>query len=178
MIPKVPYLGFHGQFRWSRYQVDSDVFSAPAVDNLFAVQLMVVPRLPIAVGDNEISVGARVGFRYDDFVTFRGCTDPGCTVEYRPLGVPGLGAGLEVGAEIWHLYAVLAGQAGFAYGSQPYAANVDFNLGWNLTRNFLVDLGFGWQMRKAELEGEESGTIRGTLSDRQILGTLGVGVSF
>jgi hypothetical protein len=176
-IPRVPYLGFHGSFRWSRYQVDSSTFSNPAVDNLIGVQLAIVPRLPIAIGRDELSLGARVGFRYDDFITFRGCTDPGCEVRYEPLGVPGLGVGLEVGAEIWHLYAVVAGQAGFAYGSQPYAANVDANLGWNVTKNVFLDAGFGWQLRKSELEGRESGNLRGTLSDQQLLGTFGVGFS-
>lgn len=177
-IPQFKYIGFLGSFRFSRYKVESAAFSEPARDNLLATHVDALIRAPIQIGESELSIGGRVGFRWDDFVTFRGCTEVGCTVEYKPLGVPALGAGLELSAEFWKMYAILSGHAGFAYGSQPYASNVDLNVGWNITKNVFIDAGFGYQARKAQLEGADSGLVRGTVSDNQLLGTLGVGASF
>jgi hypothetical protein len=177
-VPGLKALGFLGSFRFSRYSVESDAFVDPARDNLLAAHVDVLGRVPIPIGDAELSIGARAGFRFDDFVTFRGCTEPGCVVDYTPLRVPGLGAGLEVSAEFWHMYAIASAHAGFAYATQPYAVNVDVNLGWNIVKNFFVDAGFGWQRRNAELQGRDSGEVRGTIRDAQVLGTLGVGVSF
>lgn len=177
-LPMFRYLGLDANFRYSRYDVESASFSEPAVDNLFALRADLVARAPIAVKANEVSIGARVGFRYDDFITFRGCTDPGCVVSYEPLAVPGLNTGLELGAEFWHMYLIAKGDVGFGYGTAFYAANADLNLGWNITRHVLIDLGFGYQWRNASMEGADSGILRGELSDQQIMGTVGAGFSF
>lgn len=178
IIPKVPYIGFNGDFRWMHYSVSSDQFTNPAVDNLYSLRLDAVVRYPIAIKSSELSIGARVGFRYDDFITFSGCIEPGCTITYGPLKLPGLGAGLEIGAEIGDVYLLAAGGAGFAYGSVPYAANADFNVGWNITRYFLIDAGFGYQHRRADLEGADSGIVRASVTDNQVFGTLGIGFSY
>jgi hypothetical protein len=176
-VPSVPYIGWNANFRYVRYSVSSSTFSEDAVDNMFSTKIDLVGRYPFAVGREEISVGARVGFRYDDFVVFRGCNEPGCVVTYEPLGIPGLDVGAEVGAEFWQMYMVAAASAGFAYGTQPYAVGVDVNLGWNVMKNLFIDAGFSWQRRSADLEGTESGEIRGTLSDDQLGATIGVGFS-
>ncbi len=177
-LPMAKWVGLDTSFRYSRYEVKSASFSNPAVDNLFAVRADVVGRVPIAVKRDEVSIGLRAGFRWDDFVTFRGCTDVGCSVTYEPLGIPGLDLGLELGAEFWHMYLLASGSAGLANASVPYAGNADLHLGWNIVKYFFVDLGFGYQYRKVDLQGAESGLIRGSLEDEQILGTVGVGVSF
>ena len=176
-VPDLPYIGWHASFRYTRYTVSSPSFSEDAVDNLFAVRLNLRGRYPIKIKQEELSIGARVGFRYDDFVTFRGCDTPGCQVTYQPLQVPGLDVGVEVGAEFWKMYANVAATGGFAYGSSPYAVGVDANVGWNITENLFIDAGFGWQQRQADLEGAESGLVRGTLDDQTFAGTLGVGIS-
>jgi hypothetical protein len=176
-VPKVPYIGFLASFRGSRYSVASPTFSEDAVDTLFSVKVDLAGRVPIPIGASELSLAARVGFRYDDFITFRGCTDPGCVVSYEPLGLPGLDVGFEVGAEFWKMYALVAASGGFAYGSVPYAVGVDANLGFQVHKHVFVDAGFGWQLRDADLEGADSGTIRGTLTDQMFTGSLGVGFS-
>jgi hypothetical protein len=177
-VPNAEPLGFVGAFRLARYQVSSVDFNEPAKDNLLAAQVAVIGRAPIPIGGSQLSIGARLGFRWDDFITFRGCTEPGCEVSYDSLGVAGLDAGVEISAEFWKMYTILSGRAGFAYFTVPYAANVDLNLGYNITKNLFIDAGFEWQFRKAELEGKESGNVRGTVADQLYGGTFGVGVSF
>lgn len=175
LIPKLPYLGIQGGFRWSRYSVESAAFDNAAVDNLLFARAALVGRYPFQIGRDEISIGARVGFRWDDFISFRGSSEPGSQITYEPVALPGLDVGLELGAEVGKFYVLASGTAGFAYGSIPYAANVDLNLGYNITRFFLIDVGFAYTGRKADLEGGDSGVVRGTLRDRQIMGTVGVG---
>ncbi len=178
IIPKVPYVGFQGDFKWMHYSVSSSQFDSPAVDNLYNLRVDAIVRYPIAIKKSELSFGARVGFRYDDFITFSGCIDPGCTISYGPLKLPGLGAGLEIGAEIGPVYLLASGGAGFAYGSVPYAANADLNVGWNITKFFLIDAGFSYQHRRADLEGADSGIVRASVSDNLTVGTIGVGFSY
>lgn len=177
-LPTVPYLAFQGNLRISAYSVASDAFEEPARDTLYAAKVDVIGRAPIAIGRDELSFGARVGFRYDDFITFRQCDQPDCAAAFEPLGIPGLDVGLEVGAEFWKMYLLAAASGGFAYGSQPYAIQADANLGWNFTKNVFADVGFGWQRREAFLESAETGDRRGSLADQQFLGTVGVGASF
>ncbi|MCB9663186.1 MAG: hypothetical protein H6732_03665 [Alphaproteobacteria bacterium] len=176
-IPKVPYLGFQGRFRYSRYVVANPAFASDAPDNLFAAKALVIGRYPFKVKRDVVHLGVKAGFRYDDFITFRGCTAVGCTIEYEALGLPGLDAGLELGAEFWKMYMVVSGSAGFAYATVPYAGNLDVNLGFDVTKHFVIDLGFGYQKRSLQVEGADSGLVRGTLEDEQILGTVGVGFS-
>jgi hypothetical protein len=175
-VPTVPYIGFDGLFRASRYTVAADLFEEAASDTLFDIRANLVGRAPIRAGrDAEVSLGARVGFRWDDFVTFVGCVDPGCVVEYQPLAIPGLNTGVEIGFEAWKMFGIVSGDVGFAYGTQPYAVNVDADLGFQITKNVFVDLGFGWRWRTGEvLDGE---TADGNLADQQFLGSLGVGLS-
>lgn len=175
IVPKLPYLGVQGGFRWSRYAVESPEFDAVINDNVYLARVALVGRYPFEIGREELSIGARVGFRWDDFISFRGCTDPGCDVTYEPVGLPGLDVGGEIGAEFWKMYALVGVTGGFAYGTIPYALNLDVNLGVNITRWFLVDVGLGYTNRNAEVEGADSGEIRGTLRDRQVLGTVGIG---
>lgn len=176
-IPQVPYLGLDAQFRYSRYAVSSDAFSADAVDNLFFASADVVGRIPIRAGRSVIHLGLKAGFRFDDFVTFHGCAASGCSVTYQPLRLPGLDAGLELGAEFGPVYLVASSEAGFAYARVPYAVNADLNLGWNFVKNAFLDVGFAYVKRQTELEGADSGVVRATIDDQQIMGTVGVGFS-
>lgn len=176
-VPKVPYIGMVASFRGTRYAVASEVFSEDAVDTLFAIKVDLLGQVPIPVGSAQLQVGARVGFRYDDFITFRGCTDPGCVVTYEPLALPGLDLGVELGAQFWKMYVLVAATGGFAYGSVPYAVGTEVNVGFQVHKHVFVDAGFGWQVRNAELTGAESGVVRGKLTDQQFSGSLGVGFS-
>lgn len=176
-VPKVPYLGFQAKFRYSRYVVANAAFSEDAPDNLFAARALVIGRYPFAIKGDQMHIGVRAGFRYDDFITFRGCTQTGCQVTYEALGLPGLDVGLELGADFWKMYLVVAGSAGFAYASVPYGGNLDVNLGFDVTKHFLIDLGFGYQRRSLQVQGADSGLVRGTLDDQQLIGTVGVGFS-
>lgn len=177
MLPMARYIGFDGLFRASRYSVSAAIFQEAAADTLFDVRVNVIGRAPIRVGAGEFSVGARVGFRWDDFVTFRGCVDPGCKVEYDPLALPGLNAGIEMGFEAWKLFGHVNVDGGFAYGTQPYALNLDADLGIQITKNVFADLGFGWRWRTGSLFAGEESTETGSVSDQQFMGSVGVGVS-
>jgi hypothetical protein len=145
---------------------------------LVGAQAGIIGRAPIDVGAARIGIGARAGFRYDDFITFLGCTDPGCSLEYRPLGVPALDAGLDLSLEVSRLFVNVAAHGGFAYATQPYAINVDAEVGVHVIDQLYIDVGFGWQRRTAEVRGKDSGATYGTLTDQQLLGTVGVGVAF
>lgn len=177
-IPQVPYLGFDARFRYSRYVLNAPQFSENPADNLFAVNASIVGRYPFEIEDSVVHVGLRAGFRYDDIILFRGVLAQGGSVTYEPLPLSGLDVGGEIGAEFWRMYLVAKGTAGFAYGRVPYAGNADLNLGIQVVDNFFVDVGFGYQFRIAELLGNDSQSTRGTISDQQIIGNVGVGVSF
>lgn len=177
-LPMFSYIGVHADFRGTRYAVGSSTFSERAQDSLLAVRLDAVARVPITVGSDMVHIGARLGFRWDDFISFRGCSDAGCLVEYGPVGVAGLDTGIEFGAEFWKMYTVIAASGGFAYGSVPYAITAEANLGWNITKNVFIDAGFTYIGRRAELRGADSGLIRGEIADRQLMGTVGAGFSF
>ena len=78
-------------------------------------------RAPFRAGDDMFWAGARAGFHYDDFIFFEGCLDqPGCEIGYRPLGVPGLALGPELGAELGPAFVVASYTFGFANGTSPY----------------------------------------------------------
>lgn len=176
--PKLPYVGVQGGFRWSRYEVASPAFDNVVPDNLFLARVAAVGRYPFQIGRDEIGIGARVGFRWDDFILFRGSDEPGSTIEYGPLALPGLDVGLEISAEIWRFYLLASGTAGFAFGTTPYAANVDVNLGYQINRFVGVDIGFAYVNRSSDLEGGTSGVIRGTVRDRHVIGMAGIVVGY
>ncbi len=171
-------VGFHANFRMTRYAIASSAFSDPISDSLYNIEVDAAARVPIAIGSDQLHAGIRAGFKYDDFMVFRGCLDPGCTVDYGPVGVPALALGLEIGAEIEKAYIVAALTEGFGNFTQFYSTTVDANVGYNFHRNVFADVGFTGVFRSVDLQGADSGLTRGSLADSQIMAKAGVGVSF
>jgi hypothetical protein len=177
-LESLPYVGFNTTFRWSRYSLASSAFSDDVSDSLYNVEVDVTGRYPFEVGSDQFHVGGRLGYKYDDFVVFRGCLDPGCTVEYEPLGVSAFVFGAEVGADIERAYIVAALTGGLGNFTEYYSTAVDTNVGYNVHSNVFVDVGFTAIFRNVDLEGADSQMLRGSVKDSQIMGKVGVGVSF
>ncbi len=172
------YLGAHANFRGTTYAIAAAVFSQPAPDWLYDITAEVIGRVPFDLGDDQVWIGAKAGYKYNDFMIFTGCFDPGCQVNFDALGVHGLGVGGEAGAELGDFYLVAGYTHGLANGSTPYASIVDADLGWDITENFHANLGFSSIGRDVDLAGAESEAIRGTLSDDQLVFRLGAGITY
>ncbi len=172
---ELPYLGFHGSVRATWYAIEADLFAVPATDQLLDVEADLLLRYPFDSGSDRFWVGGRAGFRYDDFILFEGCLEPSCVLEYSAVGVPGLGLGPELGAEVGRLFLVGGYSFGLANFSQPYSHSVDLEVGVHVVKTVYVDLGFTSLSRRVELRGAETDLLRGEVSDSQMIGKLGVG---
>jgi hypothetical protein len=169
------WLGVHGRVRTTWYAIEADLFQTPATDQLIDVELDLLARYPVELDSDRFWAGARVGFRYDDFVLFEGCLEPDCALSYTAVGVPGLGLGPEVGAELGRLFVVGGYSFGLANFSQPFSHSVDLDLGVHVVDSVFVDLGFTSASRRVQLRGVDSGIVRGEVRDSQMIGRLGVG---
>ena len=76
------------------------------------------------------------------------------------------------------MYLVLKGIGGFARATVPYALDGDLNLGVQVTKNFFFDIGGAYQWRKTTALAAETDEVSARLEDHQIIGTVGMGVSF
>ena len=174
-IPGADFLGAMGRIRGASYAIDSDVFSDPAEDWLVNGAAYLLLRAPLSLGNDRLWFGGRGGYRYDDVMFFRGCTDPGCTIDFDGLGLPGLGLGGEVGAEIGRFSFIGGFEQGLAQGNVPHSQSIDLHLGVEVARPMLIDVGFVTDTRTMPLIGMESDLLRGTVEDNQWLVTLGLG---
>jgi len=176
-VPDIPYLGAVANVRFSRYAIAAAEFNGEAPDWLNDIQVDVVGRYPFDVNGDQYWVGGKAGVHYNDFMIFTGCLDPGCQVNFDPLGLVGLGIGVEAGLEVSGLFAIAGFTEGLASFTVPYSTAVDANVGYQLHTNAFVDLGFTYMNRALILEGTDSGLDRGELSDGQIMGKIGAGFS-
>ncbi len=176
-VPDVPYVGAQANVRLSRYAIAAAEFNGEAPDWLNDVQIDVIGRYPFDVNGDQYWLGGKVGFHYNDFMIFTGCLDPGCQVNFDPLGLSGLGVGFEAGLEVSGLYAIAGFSEGLANFTVPYSTAVDVNVGYQFIPEAFADLGFTYMNRSLILEGTDSGLDRGELSDGQIMFKAGVGFS-
>ena len=168
-----PYIGAHLGARVTRYGVSAPVFGDQiAPDWLIDGKVQAVVRYPLAVGDNVFHAGVRGGFRYNDFIVFRGCLDTGCEVVYETLPVPTGTVGVELGAEVGAVYALVEGEIGY-----PGLTSVEANVGFKLGEVVGIDLGFETVSRKASAVGASTGSVFGELTDTQTMGKVGLSVS-
>ncbi len=175
----VPYLGVHASLRNTWYSIRSDAFDEPARDQLLQGGVDLLLRYPFRAGDDTFWLGARGGFHYDDFIYFEGCVDqPGCAVGFKPLSVPGLGVGPELGAEIGPAFVIGSYSFGLTKFSQPYRHAFDLDVGLELAGPLFAEIGFGAVSRRVELVGATSDTVRGQINDAQMLFDVGLGVGF
>ncbi len=179
-VPSLTNLGFHAQLRETFYEVESETFANPAQDWLSDIRVDVNGRYPFAVGEDEFWIGAKAGFRYNDFMVFKGCLDEGCRpegpgIEYEPLGVLGVGVGPELGVEIGKFHLITGYDLGLAGGSKPYSSAIDTNVGFAFVEHLFADLGFGWSSRQVVLTSADTGEDRGSLNDQQMTFDIGLG---
>lgn len=166
-----PYVAAHVGTRVTRYGVSAAVFGDQvAPDWLLDLKAQAVVRYPVVVGDDAvISAGLRGGFRYSDFIVFRGCLDAGCEVLYETLPVPTGTVGVEFGVEAGPVYALVEGELGF-----PGLTSVEANLGFKVTENLGIDLGFEAMSRQVPVVGASTRTTFGELTDAQTMGKIGL----
>jgi len=175
----VPYVGVHASLRNTWYSIRSDAFDEPARDQLLQGGIDLLLRYPFQPGNDTFWLGARGGFHYDDFIYFEGCVDqPGCAVGFKPLSVPGLAVGPELGAEIGPAFVIGSYSFGLANFTQPYRHAFDLDVGLELAGPLFAEIGFGAVSRRVELVGASSDTVRGQLNDAQMLFDVGLGVGF
>lgn len=176
-VPSLPYLGWNAGFRMTGYSLTAPAFQDAIIpDYLIAANVDAVPRLPIALGDNELSIGARVGFRFDEMLYFIGSLDDAEEgLYYETLLLPGFHLGAQVAGEFGPVAPTIGFVYGFAQFQQPYAWAIDADVAVSITESIFVDAGFLYQQRSLEVVGDTSGNALGNLSDTQIMGSLGVG---
>jgi hypothetical protein len=135
--------------------------------------------MPYDIGEHTVWFGAKLGFRFTDFMVFKGCLEADCQVFYEPLGLPGISIGVEGGVDVGEdFFAILGFSEGLAYFSVPYVTAFDMQFGYQLTDYLYAQTGFTRQTRTLALEGKDSGLERGSLSDGQSIFNLGLGFSF
>jgi hypothetical protein len=176
-VPDLPYIGGQVNARFSRYAIAAAEFNGEAPDWLNDVQVDVIGRYPFDVNGDQYWVGAKIGVHYNDFMIFTGCLDPGCTVNFDPLSLIGLGVGIEAGLEVSDLFAIGGFTEGLASFTVPYSTAVDIEVGYQIMPEAFVDIGFTMMNRALILEGADSGLDRGTLSDNQLMFKIGGGFS-
>lgn len=174
----VDYFGASATFRSTYYAIQAAQFNEPAPDWLYDADVSLHARYPFDVGSDQFWLGAKAGYRYNDFLLFTGCLDDGCTVNFEALGVHGLGVGGELGAEIGPFFLVAAYTHGLANFATPYSSTVDVDLGWAFVEHVFADIGFSSSSRSVTLEGADSGVTRGEIADSQLVFRGGVGVQF
>jgi hypothetical protein len=175
-LPMFRYVGFHGSVRSTQYAFETAQLTGVARDNLLDVQADVTGRYYADIGATELWGGAKVGFRHTDFIYFKGCLEPSCVVEYVPLTRNGFQVAAEGGVEFGRFYANTT--VGGAFALSPYLFNVDANVGVHIIKYWTVDAGFTGVWRGNELEGADSGVVRGTLTDNQLLFKIGTGFAY
>lgn len=174
----IDYLGVDVGVRATFYSITASVFQgAAAPDSLIDAHALAIGRYPFDVNGNRFHAGVRAGFTYGDFILFKGCVEQGCTVEYQTLALPGFEIGAEIGAEVGKMYGV-AGIGESLYFATPYATAVDFGLGYHLSSDLFVELGFEGAYRNILVVGQDTETEYGQLSDGQNMGKLSIGYAF
>ena len=172
------YFGIDASTRLTAWSLQADAFgSATVPDQIVDVNALAIARYPFAVGDDHFWVGARAGYQGSDILYFSGSFEAGAA-EYRSLYVQGLGLGGELGAEVGDLYIHGNLDARFVGVSRLLGLGVDAHVGYDITDFLFADLGFGYRDRQVTVLGELSENEVGELSDRQILGRIGVGYRF
>lgn len=177
-LPDLTYLGFQGHFRFLGYAVESAAFSDPATDTLLDVGVFVLGRYPIEIPNGQVWGGGRLGFQYDDFMSFQGCLDPNCTVDFATISTPGLGIGPRAGLELGPLLAEVGYTAGLARFSQPYRNALDIDLGVVVAGPLTVEARFDMISRRIDLASKDTGDVRGGIDDDQVVGGIGLGAVF
>jgi hypothetical protein len=178
-VEAVPYVGIAARYRSTWYGVTAPEFEgAVAKDSLQVGHAAVVGRYPIRLAPSVVlSPGVRVGGEFSDFIYFTGDVEAR-QIEYTTLSVPALTIGGELALDTESVFAVVSYDGSLAYGKNPYAGRLDIEAGLNVADNVFLSIGGGYGARSITITGSTSGNDLGDLTDRQVHGQAGVGVSF
>ncbi len=178
-VEAVPYVGIAARYRSTWYGVTAPEFEgAVAKDSLQVGHAAVVGRYPIRLAPSVVlSPGVRIGGEFSDFIYFTGDVEAR-QIEYTTLSVPALTIGGELALDTENVFAVVSYDGSLAYGKDPYAGRLDVEVGLNVADNLFLSLGGGYGARSITITGNTSGNDLGVLTDRQLHGQAGLGVSF
>jgi hypothetical protein len=169
------YLGAEAEFRMAAYRVRWPGSSAVITDWVPQLRVNVMARYPFSAGIGDFYLGIKAGVLYGDFVTYlQGDTEG--TIEFGPLGLPGLGLGAEIGADL--MDGDLHFQAGLLQGLRgrlPYSTNVDLEISYQVLDSMFVHAGYALTVQSIPVLTNASDEPIGTLSDRSSLLSVGVG---
>ena len=176
--PDMEMFGARMKLRTTRYAISASIFEGQAPDWLVDTSLEAMARYLVYVPFGRVWGGAHAGLRYDDFMLFTGCLEPGCSVGFEALAMGGMGLGLDAGAEMGSMRVTANFTQGFARFSVPHATSFELHAMYRLDSQWFVDVGGASIARSVVLQGAESGLERGTLDDHQMVFEAGAGMAF
>ncbi len=176
--PDMDMVGARVKARVTQYAISASIFEGQAPDTLIDMSAEVLGRYLVDVPFGRVWAGGHVGLRYDDFMLFTGCLEPGCSVGFEPLAMPGMGLGLDAGAEMGSTRVTASFTQGLARFSVPHASSFDLHAMYRLDEQWFVDVGGSSIGRSVVLRGADSGLDRGTIDDQQLVFEAGVGMAF
>lgn len=176
--PDMDMVGARVKIRGTRYAISAPIFEGQAPDWLVDVSAEVLGRYLVDVPFGRVWAGGHAGLRYDDFMLFTGCLEPGCSVGFEALAMPGMGLGLDAGAEVGSTRVTASFTQGLARFSVPHASSFDLHAMYRLDEQWFVDVGGSSIGRSVVLRGADSGLDRGTIDDHQLVFEAGAGMAF
>lgn len=176
--PDMEMFGARMKLRTTRYAISASIFEGQAPDWLVDSALEAMARYLVDVPFGRVWGGAHAGLRYDDFMLFTGCLEPGCSVGFESLAMGGMGIGLDAGAEMGSTRVTASFTQGFARFSVPHASSFELHAMYRLDSQWFVDVGGASIGRSVVLQGAESGLDRGTIDDHQMVFEAGAGMAF
>ncbi len=169
------FIGVEAEGRLAAYRVSWPGSSAIITDWVPQIRVNAMGRYVFSAGVGDFYAAAKIGLLYGDFVTYLNGDDEG-TIEFGPLGLPGLGLGAEVGADL--MEGDLHFQASLLQGLRgplPYSTNVDLEVSYRVWQDLFVHAGYGLTSQSIPVLTSASTEKVGTLSDRSSLMIVGVG---
>ena len=176
--PDMEMLGARVKIRATRYAISASIFEGQAPDWLVDVSTELLGRYLVDVPFGRVWAGGHAGLRYDDFMLFTGCLEPGCSVGFEALPMAGMGLGLDAGAEMGSTRVTASFTQGLARFSVPHASSFDLHAMYRLDEQWFVDVGGSSISRSVVLRGADSGLDRGTIDDHQLVFEAGMGIAF
>ena len=176
--PDNDMFGARLKLRTTRYAISASIFEGQAPDWLVDSSLEAMARYLVDVSFGRVWGGAHAGLRYDDFMLFTGCLEPGCSVGFESLAMGGMGIGLDAGAEMGSTRVTASFTQGLARFSVPHASSFELHAMYRLDSQWFVDVGGASIGRSVVLQGAESGLDRGTIDDHQMVFEAGAGMAF
>jgi hypothetical protein len=175
------YIGMEGQFKAQYYSLSLPEFSTPIVDWVNEFSAKGIARYPHDFNDFRVYGGVAIGMSVDDFMIYEQSGNEEVRVlEYRPLVVPGMILGPEVGVDwkdVAFLYSSL--DFGLANASTYYKVKWSATAGYAFHTDWYAFLGSAITNRETGVWVDPKGggkkTQVGILADHLTAFSVGVG---